>query len=427
MGYNSSIKLTVLLSLLIISVVIATWSYHANIISLGFISTAIIIILIAMIIKLHGYTAKKVAFMFDSINNDDFSFRFSSTSKNNQSDQLLNDALNRIKTLVLQARQEARERERYFETILEQVSTGIVVINPKGIVFKTNQEALKLLQISQLSHIDQLSIIDKDIPKQFIDLDDGESTMIRYYDEASMVNLSITATNVVLQEKPLKIICITDIGTDINSTELESWNRISRVLTHEIMNSLTPITTLSQTLREISDPNAIKHGLEIINSTAEDLMTFIDNYRLLTRIPKPIPENFDIIDLLNQEIALTNKTIEIKHNSIQTNIYADKGLISQVIKNLLKNGIEAISSSQNSEATMWIEIGLNNKGRIFISFCNNGDPISDEIRNNIFVPFFTTKEHGNGIGLSLSRQIMQLHNGYINLSTSPITRFSIQF
>lgn len=427
MPKRAYIKVILLLLLLIGSTIYATyiamsgWNIFVSLL------VVLIVALFYLIVRSYSFSANKVAFMFNAIENDDFTFRFTGTHKKISSDAYLNESLNRIKQLVLNARIEARERELYFETILERVSTGIVVINDDGIVFRTNKEALKLLQLSQLTHTAQLSVISPSMSRQFLEIGEFESRTIRFFDDASEVTLSMAATMVELQGRMLKVITLTDIASDIGGAELDSWSRMSRVLTHEIMNSLAPITSLSETLLQTTDPETTKRGLELISSTAVGLKNFVENYRSLTRVPAPKLVEEDIVELVRSEVGLFYPDVEIRTNAMLSFINIDRGLILQVIVNLLKNGVEVIEHSENADARLWIEIGCNSNGRPFIDICNNGTAVTDDIRDNMFVPFFTTKSGGSGIGLSLSRQIMRLHQGTLTLSTKLVTRFRMQF
>ncbi|MDR2971361.1 MAG: ATP-binding protein [Bacteroidales bacterium] len=365
--------------------------------------------------------------MFDAIENDDYTFRFTGSSTRLQSDELLNRSLNRIKNLVIEARQEIREREKYFEHILNQVTTGIIMVNEQGIVFSRNRQALHLLGLSQLTHIRQLSQISEGLEKHFVTLDEGENRKVTFFGEASEITLNIAATFVNLNNKRLKIIALTDIAADIEEAREESWQRMSSVLTHEIMNSLSPITSLSESLLHTSDKEMLHQGLEIIHTTAGGLKKFVENYRSITRIPAPQFQDIELDRLVRKETELLSSDIIVKIEATNCLISADYGQISQVLVNLLKNGLEAALESGDPCAKVWIEMGRNLKGSLFIDVCNTGIPISDEIRDNIFVPFFTTKEEGNGIGLSISRQIMRLHEGTLTLATKPFTRFRMQF
>jgi nitrogen fixation/metabolism regulation signal transduction histidine kinase len=392
-------------------------------------AVAILAALVSIILIFNVYrnSILKIAFMFDAIENDDFTFRFTGSSTKLQTDELLNHSLNRIKNLVIEARQEVREREKYFEHILNQVTTGIIITNEQGIVFNRNRHALRLLGLSQLTHICQLAQISEGLDKQFLTLDEGENRKVSFFGVASELTLNIAATFVNLQDKKLKIIALTDIATDIEDAREESWQRMSSVLTHEIMNSLAPVTSLSESLLKTSDQKMIQQGLEIINSTAGGLQKFVENYRSLSRIPAPQLQDIELDKLVKKETELLSSEISVKIETTDCLISADKIQISQVLLNLLKNAMEAVSESEDENAAVWVEVGRNAKNCLFIDVCNTGAPISEEVRDNIFVPFFTTKEEGNGIGLSISRQIMRLHEGTLTLVTKPFTRFRMQF
>jgi len=424
---SSFIRLILYIFLLAGAAVTATVAFinHWNII--GIVLVVALLIAAVAIIKVYNVSLQKIAFMFNSIENDDFTFRFTLSSKQFQKNRLLNSSLNRIKDLVLAVRQEMREREKYFETILNQVTTGIVIINEQGIVFHINKRALSLFGLSRLTHIRQLSVLSEGFDLQFSTLAEEESRMIKFFNETSEITLNITATHLQLQGKTLKIIALTDIAGDVDQVRMESWQRISRVLTHEIMNSLAPITSLSQTLLNSSDAAIIQRGLETIHITSKDLIKFVDNYRTLTRIPPPILEDIDLKTLIENEINLIRENIELTILTSDTLVLADKMQIAQVIKNLLKNAVEAVLDSQNPKSKIWIEIARNSKGRLYAEICNNGLPISDNIRENIFVPFFTTKKQGSGIGLSLSHQIMLMHEGSLQMFMKEHTRFRMQF
>lgn len=376
------------------------------------------------IISFHRKTLQKIALMFDAIENNDYMFRLKATNLKHD-DELLNDSLNRMKILVLNARAEVRERERYFESILNQINSGILIIQNDGIVLNVNKYALDIFSISMLSHINQLDIIANNTAEQIINLKDGTSTQVKFYNESSLVRLSLTATELRLRNKELKIITITDILSDVDQAEIDSWAKMSRVFTHEIMNSLAPITAISETLADSQDTNYIKQGAKIIQTTSERLIGFVNSYRSLTKIPKPKFEEVDIEELATKNINLTNKNIPLNITNGNHTILADPDQISQVLINLLKNATEATHPDKNEK--IWVNIAYNSQGKSYIEVCNNGTHISDEVRENIFVPFFTTKSEGTGIGLSLSRQIMRLHEGSITLTTKPHTSFKVSF
>lgn len=422
MPVNTLLKLILLVILLTGMTVGITISLYIGWTFLAFTLIVFAIGCLAMIITTYSSSARKVAFMFDAIENDDFTFRFTGNSRRLQSDYVLNRSLNRIKDLVLRAREDAREREKYYEIILSKVNTGVMVFNSQGVVFRVNNQSLRLLGVSQLTHIRQLDVISDGLVNVFMSIEAGQSQMIQFYDEVTQVSLNLTATSVVLQGANLKIVAMTDIAHDVDNVKMESWQRMSRVLTHEIMNSLAPITSLSETLLTTTDYDTTRRGLEIIHDTSSGLTRFVENYRTITRIPPPKLVDTDLGTLLEREIALMCPKVKLTIASSDCIVAIDKGQISQVVVNLLKNAKEAANEDQ-----IWVDVGRNSKGRLYVDVCNRGAEIPNEVRDNIFVPFFTTKDSGNGIGLSLSRQIMRLHDGTISLVTKPFTKFRMQF
>lgn len=384
--------------------------------------------LIIVIVNLFYINTRKITFMFNAMENDDFSFQFSEKIRSDV-DRMFNQSLNRIIGLIYDTKKAIMQQDKYYEIILDQATCGIIVFDPKtGIVFQTNNSANNMFGIGMLSHINQLSIVSKDIPKALIAIEKGKNENISFYNETKKVCLALSCTMSILNKRELKIVSMNDIGTEMDDTQTDSWMRLSRVLTHEIMNSLAPITSLSEQLRSTKDPDIIQNGLSIISDTSKGLVDFVDNYRRLTRIPVPVKEDFSLIALLKTQLELFNSDIDISKVNPEIRLFADRNLISQVLVNLLKNAVEAASDSQR----VWVDAYYNDKGKIVVDVCNIGEKISEELLDNIFVPFFTTKTGGSGIGLSLSRQIMRLHDGTVNCISKTkdnknVTVFSLSF
>ncbi|MEG1608002.1 MAG: HAMP domain-containing sensor histidine kinase, partial [Mucinivorans sp.] len=282
--------------------------------------------------------------------------------------------------------------------------------------------AEQLLGVGTLSHINQLSIISSEIPFALRSIDPSESRTVSFYNETSKVRLSLSASMVRLNNRLLKVVAMKDISAELDNEQTQSWMQLSRVLTHEIMNSLAPITSLSEQLRTTTDLQTMHRGLEIISTTGKGLIEFVDNYRRLTRIPTPVMCEFSLLDLLKKVVGLISSRIEIEQVSDSMVVCADENLISQVLTNLLKNAIEATPNGERIWVKAYPSVGGQ---RTVIEVCNCGVPIDKEVRENIFVPFFTTKTGGSGIGLSLSRQIMRLHNGTLTLASGVVNGQSI--
>lgn len=358
---------------------------------------------IACLVLLRRYrrTIGKVTFLFNAIDNLDFSFNFPEQGR----DRLVNESLNRIRRIIEKARHDLMERERYYEQIINAVSTGIMVVDERGCVLQHNEAALRLLGVEVLTFESQVK------------------------EKLASENFSVRETTALLNGKKVRIIAFSDIRNELSSRELESWTKLIRVLTHEIMNNVAPITSLSETLSHKANDKEIKEGLSVINSTGKQLLNFVDNYRQMTLIPKPQPKLFYVKPFLERMVAIVKALLSPEGaNQLRTEIrmgfspsgeleeglllYADESLIAHVVTNLLKNAVEAGATSISLSAYTTPD------DSIHIDISNNGNPIPSDMAQHIFVPFFTTKPTGSGIGLSISRQIMKQSGGSIELITS---------
>lgn len=387
------------------------------------------VIIIVLLYKLYSRNARKVAFMFDAIDNNDYAFKFPPATLA-KCDNRVNLTLNRIKEILLKAKADAVEKEKYHEIILNCVNTGILVVDDKGYVFQTNNEAHRLLGLSVLTHLAQLKKLDEKLPSLFSSVKPGEKLQTSFSNERGHVHLAVRASSIVLRNRHLRIIAINDINKELDEKEIDSWVRLIRVLTHEIMNSVTPITSISDTLLELhSGANEeIRHGLEVISTTGKNLISFVESYRRFTRIPTPEPTLFYVEKFVDRMVELARHYDQYPHIAIETDvrpadliIYADEKLISQVMLNLLKNAMQAIGPTTR-EGKIRIKAYCNADEEVLVEVSNNGPLIPKEIAEHIFIPFFTTKEKGSGIGLSISRQIMRLSGGSITLKTSPTNK-----
>lgn len=382
----------------------------------------LVIIVLLLVVSVAGYirlyrhyrrNIKKVIFLFDAIDNVDFSFNFpmQGVSKN---DRILHQSLNRIKAFLQHTREEQMEREKYYEKILNMVDAGIMVVDSHDNVLQHNQAALRLLDTDVLTHLNQVREKLKD------------------------EHLSKHETATMIKDKPVRIIVISDVSHELSNQEIDSWIKLIRVLTHEIMNTITPVTSLSETLlKELEEdmhwegrfatyPNSPKEkdlriGLETIHKTGTELLSFVNNYRRFTHVPQPQPSLFYVEPFLNRMAMLCNHEVSIEVSPKDLIVYADESLIAHVVTNLLKNAVEAIKEKESTEvsedkhAFIRIKAYANEQEAIVIDVTNNAGIIPDDIAAHIFIPFFTTKKEGSGIGLSLSRQIMRVSGGTLSL------------
>ncbi len=379
-----------------------------------------------MMSELFKRNAQKVAFMFDAIDNSDYAFQYATRGRSSN-DKLVSESLNRITQILFQAKADAVQKEKYYELIMNSVNTGIIVLDDTGNIFQTNNEALRLLGLSVFTHVKQLARIDDKLQATIANILPGDKHQISFVNERGTVNLSIRVSEMTLQEKHVRILAINDINSELDDKEIDSWIRLTRVLTHEIMNSVTPITSLSDTLLSIHEDadSDIRNGLEVISTTGKSLISFVESYRKFTHIPTPEPSLFYVqkfaermINLARHHNNFPNITINIHIEPVDLIVYADEKLITQVVLNLLKNAMQAIGSEQ-PDGRIELNASCNPDESVIIEVSNNGPCIPPEEAEHIFVPFFTTKEGGSGIGLSISRQIMRLSGGSIALKSNP--------
>lgn len=345
-------------------------------------------------------TVGKVAFLFNAIDNGDYNFRFAEGDKVT-GDRVLNRSLNRVKGILTHARDEQMEREKYFELILDSVDTGIIVVEEsRGVVLRYNHAAQKLLKREVITHIDQI--------------------------KESMKSFSSRETNTVLKGRRVRIVAFSDIKGELANQEIDSWVKLIRVLTHEIMNTVTPIVSLSDTLLRQSEGEQ-REGLSVINRTGKDLVKFVENYRRFTHVPTPQPTLFYVEPFLERMSRLVGQilkdgcTVAVDVQPKDLIVYADEGLISRVVSNLLKNAAEAVPAGGH----IWLKSYTGENDTVVIDVVDDGPMIPDDVASHIFVPFFTTKKDGSGIGLSISRQIMRVSNGFISLVTDKQNKLTI--
>ena len=372
--------------------------------------------------RFYTYNHRKVAFLLDAIENHDPSVHFYEQVVDKDSSQV-NVMLNRIAHILHNVRQETIQREKYYELIMDFVETGIVVLDDKGTVFQKNQKALKLLGMEVLTHVRQLSRVSEHLEKAFTEAHSGQKLQVEYATERGTMHLSMRVSGITIQDKQLRIIALNDINHELDEREIDSWIRLTRVLTHEMMNSLTPVTSLSETLLSLPGAQAdeeLRQGLETIRTTGKGLVNFVMSYRKLTRLPSPEPTLFDVHPFLLRMVQLAehqhpcpNIRITLEAVPEDLMVFADESMLAQVMTNLLKNAIHAIGTSVEGEIRL--RAYVDDQDMIHIEVSNNGPEITPEMAEQIFIPFFTTKEDGSGIGLSLSKQMMRLQGGSIAL------------
>ena len=350
-------------------------------------------------------TVKKVVFLFDALDNGDYTFRFPENGKYDD-DKLMNASLNRVKEILRHARDEQIEREKYFELIIDSVDTGILVLDDeRGVVLRCNKAALKLLQTEVVTHVNQI----KD----------------------RLESLAVRDAYTTLKGRRVRIVAISDIKGELANQEIDSWVKLIRVLTHEIMNTITPIVSLSEVMLTQAEGGR-KAELEVINRTSKELVRFVENYRKFTHVPTPVPQLFYVKPFLERMARLAEQrmkpgcTVGVDVSPEDLLVYADEGLIGRVVSNLLKNAVEAVGG----DGSVSVRAYTGDDDKVVVDVTDDGEPIPEDVAAHVFVPFFTTKKDGSGVGLSISRQIMRVSNGTIQLvqdRRNKLTTFRLTF
>ncbi len=377
----------------------------------------IIILCLFRLFHIYNELVERLMFVFNAVQNDDYSFRFTE-NPNITRHTLVNQSLNRIKEVMDNAKMQIREREKYFELIMECAGIGIVTVMENGTVAQTNTKALRIVGMERLNHIDQLRILSEELCEAMHRIEPGAQLTARFTTEIGDQNLVLSCSAMEFGGKQLRVISIGNIHEELDRKEVESWEKLTRILTHEIMNSLAPVTSISHTLLSSSgDAETMRQGLETIHATSDRLLRFVDSFRAVTRIPAPQKAPFYLSELVAESLSLIPHEgieIEVSIEPEDTMLYADRALMSQVMVNLLKNATEALMV-QDCDRKITIRSTIDAEERIQIEITNNGSAIPAEVAENIFTPFFTTKTDGSGIGLAVSRQIVRLHGGSLRL------------
>lgn len=373
---------------------------------------------------------EKFELMLKAFINDDFSFRFPIKGRWDYTTRHLNSLMDSYSRILDKNRRVLAERETFYKLILDHVNTGIIVVDEEDNVVQCNGKALKMLGIPALSRMKQLDRLGGYVADAFRLAVPDAQKRLSYETPKGTKEILLGVAVLKLQQGQLRIFTLNDLRAAVDERELDAWIKMSHVLTHEIMNAITPVVSLSASLLEKKDrtPAQLQEGLSVIYSTSQGLLSWVENYRKFSSLPTPVPALFYIHELTD-EIA-TLKMIP-QHISLNVSIvpedillYADKHLIRQVVINLVRNAVQAIGEDIGQ-----IEIlsYVREDDHVVIKVCNDGPAISEEVRQHIFVPFFTTKAHGSGIGLSVCKQIMTLSNGSITLLPSGTSGWNTTF
>jgi len=407
------------------------------------------LILLAIISASLLYTIHRVmrdtSYFFEALQNEDGSLHFPSET-GSKGLNILHKNLNLLGKLVEEIRLKSAIREKYYQALIQHSATGLIAMNEKNEVEIINEKAAEYAGIPAQSHPDMIKSKNTELCNLLIAIHPGETLAYRAQRNNTLIQLSLRAKEIKIGDEHHKLISLQDIRQELNEKELESWQKLIRVLTHEIMNSIAPITSLTASLKKyfrssegIISPSDISsgiientiQGLDTIEERGSGLLKFVDSYRRLYKIPAPVFKEINIEDwlgkikmLLSEKFAERDIHLEIAKPDPQ-NFSADETLMSHVLINIVNNAVDALNEKPN-DRKIKIRVEKSTDARIVINILNNGPMIPADLLETIFIPFFTTKENGSGIGLSLSRQIIHLHGGYMDVSSNEeVTSFQI--
>ena len=400
---------------------------------------ALFIILVFTSINLIVYFNKInrwISFFLLGIENEDASLKIPTKTGNKAIDDIF-EGMNRLNHIFKQTSVKISTQEHYFNTVINQSATGLLSINENGRIININPSAMKLIDIQEYQHVNSLSRIDESLPN-FIQQESPSSEKSAIFENKYGQKILFKISKLNITDKKIILIAVSDITKELDTREVDAWVKLARTLSHEIMNNITPITTLSQVISsyfvknekaiQLSElntktiENTIK-GLDIIEERSRGLMNFVGSYRKFTKLPEPHLSKTNLSLLINNNLIAAkaytgfNSIAIIKNIPEDISINTDSELLSQVITNILKNATEALIQSQTNTPEIELRLRKTNESVIF-DIKNNGPEISSEIIEQIFVPFYTTKEDGSGIGLSLSKQILLSMNGDVLLKTA---------
>ncbi len=413
-----------------------TTRYHITSVIVG----AIIVYEVYSLIRFVDKTNRDLASFLESIRFSEFTRSFQVEGMGSSFDEL-NKAFNAVIKDFQTVRSEKEEHYHYLQSIVQNIDVSIIAFQKNGNVEMINKAAKRLFQINNLKNVTALEPLSTELVNTLLNIKPGENPLVKVQDEDDILQLAINASEFKIHDKLIILATIKNIQSVLEEQETEAWQKLIRVLTHEIMNSITPIASLSSTLdimlKGISSENQnssikmdlttvdeIQQALQTINKRSTGLLHFVNTYRNLTRIPKPnfkitkVKDLFkNILLLMDEEIKRTEIAFDVSIEPEDLEVSADEELIEQVLINLIKNSIHALEGRKEGRIIM--KAILNKRGRVIMQVIDNGQGIIKEVLDKVFIPFFTTKQRGSGIGLSLSRQILRLHGGTISAYSEP--------
>jgi nitrogen fixation/metabolism regulation signal transduction histidine kinase len=427
------------------SLLLAYLLFYTQLYATSVIITAAVAFQTIGLIRYVQKTNRDLARFISAIKHADFSQSFPDDGRGGSHSEL-RQAFSSIMTDFRKSRAEKQENVRYLQTVVQHVGVGVLAFTSDGRIDLINSAARRMLDIPGIRTFNDLRRVDDSLVTCLEKLRPGEKALVKIDRKGETVQLSVALTEFKLAQRSIKLVSLHNITGELDEAEMEAWQQLVRVLNHEIMNSVTPIASLASTAREIIDsddgddivPEArlddLRTAVETIEKRSEGLIHFVDAYRRLTRIPTPTFQIILLSDLFGriQQLAAThpecaNITLDWSIDPPTLEVTADPDLVEQILLNLIINAAQALGDTSNG----YIDLSgkMNQRGRVIIQVADNGPGISPEALASVFIPFYTTKAEGSGIGLSLSRQIMRQHGGDITVTSVPNehTVFTLRF
>lgn len=449
-------RLAIVTRIVLLGLTLALWDflflqteYYVSMTILGL----IIIFQLVQLVRYVEKTNQKLTRFLDSIRYSDFSQSFPDHGLG-KSFQELNNAFANVIEEFKKERAEKQESFRYLQTVVQHIGIGLISFNQEGEVELINTAAKRLFQIPTLRNIKSLEKISQQLLNTVVNLKGGSRTLVRVNIKSETLQLAISATEFRMHDELYKLVSLQNIHSELEEKEMEAWQNLTQVLAHEIMNSITPIASLSDTVYMLLEQNArpengkyimrkealgdVKEALSTINKRSHGLMRFVNSYRDFTQIPEPNFEHFPVLELLLRvrnlnrgEAESQNVVVDVDVDPESLEVTADPELIEQVLINLMKNAFRALSELENGQ--IYLRGKLDHEGKVIIQVEDNGPGIKETNLQKIFIPFFSTSQPnsrgGSGIGLSLSRQIMRMHRGTLTVTSDEEegTIFTLRF
>lgn len=442
MGFN--LKTVLHISGILVTVMLLSWcvlntSYYATMLTL----TLVLVFQIHALLRFVTNTNRQLSRFLDAVKHSDFSLSFRHRDMQG-SFAALGQSIDNVLDRFREERSAKEAQATFLRAFVEQVPIAVLAIHEDGRIDVSNKALRRLTGRTEIRHLQQIADFDRSLAAIMTALKAGEEQSLKLKSGNKFIHLKLSCSVLRLKGKTIRLISIQDIGDELEAAELNAWQNLIRVMTHEIMNSITPITSLAETsnqyLKEVEkgignsgagSEDAMKallvdaeNALDTIGKRSQGLMRFVESYRTLTRLPQPEFTTFHVNELLKSVTSLMaeqtgqgNATINVDCNPVTLALNADRDMLEQALINLVLNALDAVKEVDQPAITL--KARLKERGGVIIEVTDNGTGIAEDILENIFIPFFTTKRGGSGIGMSIVRQIVRLNGGQISVTSAP--------